>query len=283
MPRAKATIGDVFEIFTPAGLAYIQYTHDGKGMGQLIRVLPGLFAVRPPDLAELARRRELYFIFYTLEYAIRANEVELVSHQPVPSWAQPYPTMRWGSMPDFQSGKTLAWKCFRASDELTVENHLRTLVVRTLTPEQEKLSIHQLWPHPVMVRELARGWLPEKAEEFRLQDIAKAREWKENSPHKSASPADGMQHFLYFPRKKDAEAAAGELRSRGYSAKVSMGADEQSWLTRAAKDVLETGVEMDKVRDEMEFLATQFGGEYDGWETAIDRFSPNTSEDEKVN
>jgi hypothetical protein len=79
--------------------------------------------------------------------------------------------MRWPGALDFQGGKTLARKFFKASDKLTVENHLRTPVVRTLTPEQEKLSIHQLWPHQVLVREVARGWLPEKAEEFRVQDL----------------------------------------------------------------------------------------------------------------
>jgi hypothetical protein len=92
MPKTKTRIGDIFEVFTPAGLAYVQYTHDGKGMGQLVRTLPGLFAIRPKNFAELAQQKELYFTFYTLEYAVRANDVELVSHQPVPLWARPYPT-----------------------------------------------------------------------------------------------------------------------------------------------------------------------------------------------
>ncbi len=281
MRRSKARIGDVFEIFTPAGLAYVQYTHDGKSMAQLVRILPGLFAVRPHNFEELAKQRELYFVFYTLEYAIRANDVEVVSHQPVPQWAQPDPIMRWG-LPDFHGGKILAWKFFRASDELTVENHLRAPVAPTLTPEQEKLSIHELWSHQVLVREIARGWLPEKAEEFRLQD-AEAGENEKDLPRESASAEAGMQHFLYFPRKRDAEAAARELRSRGYSVKVSKGADEQSWLTLAVKAVPQDRAEMDEVRDEMEFLAKQFGGEYDGWETAVDLLGSSTSDDETVN
>ena len=76
---------------TPAGLAYLQYSHDddGCGMGQLVRVLPGLHDIRPDDFAELARQKELYFVFYTLEYALRAGQTQIVSNQPVPEWAVP--------------------------------------------------------------------------------------------------------------------------------------------------------------------------------------------------
>ena len=87
----KSQIGDVYEIKTSAGLAYVQYTHDGRDMGQLVRVLPGLFSARPSDFAKLTKQRELYFVFYTLNYALRDHQAEVVSRQPVPEWAQPYP------------------------------------------------------------------------------------------------------------------------------------------------------------------------------------------------
>ncbi len=67
--KKRAEIGDVCEIRTPAGLAYVQYTHPHPSMGQLVRVLPGLYAGRP-DVRELAQQKELYFIFYTLDYAL---------------------------------------------------------------------------------------------------------------------------------------------------------------------------------------------------------------------
>lgn len=81
MPGKKAKIGDICEIATPAGLAYVQYTHDGRGMGQLVRVLPGLFSTRPTDFAELSQQKERYFAFYTLSYALRDHQVEVVSHR----------------------------------------------------------------------------------------------------------------------------------------------------------------------------------------------------------
>jgi len=111
-------------------------------------VLPGLFSIRPTDFAELAKQRELYFIFYTLKYALRDGQAEVVSNQPVPHWAQPFPLMRWPSAHD-RKGRTVAWKLFSASTGLTLDEHQRTPVIRKLTPEQEKLSVLELWPHPV--------------------------------------------------------------------------------------------------------------------------------------
>jgi len=263
----KAEIGDICEIGTPAGLAYIQYTHDSDSMGQVVRVLPGLFSARPKNFTELAKQRELYFVFYSLKYALRDHQAEVVSHQPVPQWAQPYPLMRWPCARD-SSGKTIAWKIFEASTRLTLENHQRTPVLRELTPEQQKLSIHCLVSHPSMVRDLARGWTPERAEELRLQDVAEAGQRKKAAGNISSER--GMRHYLYFPKKTDAESAGQELRKRGFSVEVRMGADGKNWLALATSDPPKTGEQMGTVRDEMEALAAQFGGEYDGWEAAID-------------
>jgi hypothetical protein len=167
--KKKAKIGDICEISTSLGLYYIQYTHDGLGMGQLVRVLPGRFSVRPINFAELAREKEVYFVFYTLDSELRNNQTKVVSNQPVPHWAQPYPRMRWQGGYD-KDGRTTSWKIFLASDPLTLESHRRTPVIHDLTCEQRKLSIHQLWPHSVLVKELDRGWTPERAEELKMKD-----------------------------------------------------------------------------------------------------------------
>lgn len=279
MPGKKPKIGDICEIKTPAGLAYVQYTHEGRDMGQLVRVLPGLFSIRPTDFAELSQQKELYFAFYALNCAFRNHQTEVVSHQPVPGWAQPYPLMRWCGARD-PSGRAIAWKIFSASSPLTVEEHQRTPLIYTLTPEQQRLSVHQLWPHPVMVKEIARGWTPERAEELRLQDAAEAE--KQTPPEKRAS--EPMKHYLYFPKKPNAEEAGEQLRSRGFSVQVRKGASGEDWLTLATKAPPKTGEQMDELRDEMEALAAQFGGEYDGWEAAIDSLGSRSVENgQKVN
>jgi hypothetical protein len=40
-------------------------------MGQLVRILPGLFRSRLEDFGRPAGEKELYFIFYDLEDAVR--------------------------------------------------------------------------------------------------------------------------------------------------------------------------------------------------------------------
>jgi hypothetical protein len=264
----KPKIGDLCEIKTPAGLAYVQYTHDNKILGQLVRVLPGLFRTRPSDFGGLAKQRELYSVFYTLDHALGDQQAEIVSHQPVPEWARPYPLMRWGGARD-PSGKIVAWKIFSASSLLTLEEHQRIPLIHSLTPEQLKISIHQLWPHPVMVKELARGWTPERSEALLLEDIAETETQTENSTSQRRA-SEPMKHYLYFAKKANAEEAGEQLRHRGFSVEVRKSASGEDWLILATKAPPKTGEQIDELRDEMEALAAQFGGEYDGWEAAIE-------------
>ena len=282
MARTKAEIGDISEIKTPRGLAYVQYTHDSKDMGQLVRVLPGLFNTRPTDFAELAKQNELYFVFYTLNYALLDQQAEVVSHQPLPEWAQSYPLMRWCGARDL-SGKAISWKIFSASSSLTVDEHQRTPIIRNLTPEQQKLSIRELWPHPVMVKKLTRSWTPERAEEIRLQDAAKGEQGTVSSiPEKRVS--EPMKHYLYFPKKQSAEEVGRRLRGQGFSVQVGMGAGGKDWLTLAKKAPPKTAEQMDELRDEMQALAEQFDGEYDGWEAAVDSLGISSPEHgQKIN
>jgi hypothetical protein len=265
--KKKAQFGDIVEINTPAGLAYLQYTHNGGNMGELVRVLPGLFITRPTEFAELAKQKELYFVFYTLTYSLRKNLAEIVSHQPVPQWAKPHPLMRWPGAQD-QSGKTIAWKIFKASDPLTVETHQHTPLIRTLSPEQQSLSIRHLWPHPVMVRELARGWTPERAEELRIKDMAEAKASRPSQSESADVIDQPMRHYLYFPKKLDAETAGRRLRERGFSVEVRKGADGDNWLALATHGTPQNAYDVEELRDEMEALAAKLRGEYDGWEIA---------------
>ena len=61
-------------------------------------------------------------------------------------------------------------------------------------------------------------------------------------------------------------------------------ANGENWLALATKAPPKTGEQMDELRDEMEALAAQFGGEYDGWEAAIDSLgSGGVEHRQKVN
>jgi hypothetical protein len=259
----KIELGDIAEIKTSAGLAYVQYTHDGKDMGQLVRVLPGLYPSRPADFAELAGQRELYFIFYTLQYALQRGQTEVVSNQPIPDWARPIPVMR------HRSGAS--WRMVSALAPLTMEFLQRTPVIRELTSEQRKLSIHVLRPHPAMVAELARRWTPERSEELEEQDRTLARVRMGGQQTTASSSEQTMRHYLYFADRTNAEKAAQWFQSQGFSVETILGADGENWLTTVKHLVPTTVEEMDKLRDEIEALAAELNGEYDGWEAAEGR------------
>jgi len=57
--KQNVKIGDVLEVPTPRGFAYVQYAHYQKPYGTLIRVLPGFHQSRPTDFAQLAKTKEL--------------------------------------------------------------------------------------------------------------------------------------------------------------------------------------------------------------------------------
>jgi Regulator of ribonuclease activity B len=270
MAKKRAKVGDVFEIKTPAGLAYVQYTHDDPGLGQLVRVLPGLYAKRP-DLKKLISERELYFVFYPVEYALRDGQVEVVSQDAVPAWAIPFPTMRRRGGDD-RNGRTTSWLIGDGSRQSTLEEIKQLVRVREedLTLEQRRLSIAaEIWPHPILVKELARGWVPEREEEFRLLDVAAAEARKRSEVMcDKQEERKVLDHYLYFAKKSSAERAAAILREKGWSVEVRMGADGENWLA-LAKQPAPIEEDIEEVRNELEHLADELGGEYDGWGAAV--------------
>jgi hypothetical protein len=267
MPKKKAKIGDILEVKTPLGLVYMQYTHEEVSMGAIVRILPGFFSMRPRDFTELARQHELYFTFYTLRYAVPNGDVEIVSNQPVPHWAEPYPMMRHSNGAD-RTGKTHSWKILRADTPFTLDNLRKSPNVVTLTPDLAKLSIHALWTHPLLAKRLAQSWTPERAEDLRLKAIA-AEARTAGSPQSKVLTAHVTQHYLYFPEESGAEQAAQWFRSQGFVVEVRRGADGISWLALVKHDEPEGEEALEKLRHEMEAIAERLNGEYDGWETAV--------------
>lgn len=47
---ARIKIGDVFKINTPNGEAYLQYVYEDKTLGELVRILPGVYEKSPKTL-----------------------------------------------------------------------------------------------------------------------------------------------------------------------------------------------------------------------------------------
>jgi hypothetical protein len=268
LKKKKARIGDIAEIVAPAGLAYVQYSHDGCGMGQLVRVLPGLHDIRPDDFAELARQKELYFVFYTLEYALRAGQTQIVSNQPVPKWAVPAPLMRHPGLRDVNDGRVVNWRIDPAMASPTIDWIRNTPPVYELSPELRRMSICMLVSHPAMVKDVAQGWTPERNEELEEEARQRARLSGANQAMYPHPENQRMQHYLYFAKREDAQKAAEWLRKRSFSVETNLAPDGESWLT-LGKHSPPDSKDMEALRDKLEALADKLHGEYDGWELRV--------------
>jgi hypothetical protein len=261
--KSKLKIGDVFQLKTPGGFIYGQYTHHGEDMGQLVRVLPGTYSARPLDFATLASQKELYFVFFTLELGLRAKQVEIVSNQPIPEWAKEFPIMRRRGGIDRQ-GQTQNWIIGHGLRLYTVPDIQRAFHVRELTPEQRKLSIPTLMSPQALTKAIMKCWTPERDEEINIEARRRATEEQQKRGPGTTEQPTFIDHYLYFPKTIQAEIAARRLKAKGWTVIVRMGADGENWLA-LAKQPAPIDPDIEEVREELERLAEELNGEYDGW------------------
>jgi hypothetical protein len=78
-----------------------------------------------------------------------------------------------------------------------------------------------------------------------------------------------FHHYLYFPPEVASAQAANDLRRIGFTAEQQLSAYDENWLVLASHAMVPTTEAVEFVREQMEALATRFGGEYDGWEAEV--------------
>jgi hypothetical protein len=82
-------------------------------------------------------------------------------------------------------------------------------------------------------------------------------------------------HYLYFPTQEAARTVAGALREDGFTAEPQPAANAHEhppnpWLVLATGRCVVNEQSLTQLRDSLEELAESMGGEYDGWETAVE-------------
>jgi len=106
----KLIPGDIVEIPTPEGNAYVQVTHDHASYPQTVRVLPGRHRERPDNFDFLVRLKSEFVAMVMLDQAIGNMRIkaEKVANTDVPSDYKTFPTFR---MPirDKQGGIAYWW------------------------------------------------------------------------------------------------------------------------------------------------------------------------------
>ncbi len=78
-----------------------------------------------------------------------------------------------------------------------------------------------------------------------------------------------IEFFTYFQEEVSADTACGSLAAKGFSVSVSLSALTDEYLCFATKEVVPTLEEMHRLRSELESLAAELDGEYDGWGTPV--------------
>ena len=149
----KIQIGDLFEISTPKGYAYFQYVYQKDADSvEMIKVLPGLFAVRPnfSELDILVSGKELFFIFFPVGAALRKKLISKVDHFSTYEFSPPK-YMRSGY---FIKDK-FSWKL------VDIETLKRT-PIEVLTPEIINLSPFECWNDTMLIEKLTEGWTLEQ-------------------------------------------------------------------------------------------------------------------------
>jgi hypothetical protein len=139
----KIQLGDIFEIETSKGKAYLHYIYKDSTIGALIRVLPGLYAFPPDNLDILANSKELYMIFFPLSAANNRKIVKLVGHYPENNFPKP----RFMRIEHDSDG----W------DIVNTDTWQRELV-RNLSSEQKELSPWGVWNDTLLVERLVGNW-----------------------------------------------------------------------------------------------------------------------------
>jgi hypothetical protein len=78
-----------------------------------------------------------------------------------------------------------------------------------------------------------------------------------------------IEFFLYFPTEAAAESACETLRSRDFSVSVRPSASTSEFLCFATKLLIPTIDELSRLTTELDTLASELGGEYDGWGSPV--------------
>lgn len=144
---ARIKVGDIFEITTPEGKAYLHYIHKDSVTGELVRVLQDLYSERPKDLNEIVTLKERYMVSFPLSAAARKKIVEPVGHYSASNFSKP----KFMRTEHRIRGEFLGWHL------IDTETWHRQLV-KTLSPEQKKLSPWGIWNDTLLIENLVNNW-----------------------------------------------------------------------------------------------------------------------------
>lgn len=79
-----------------------------------------------------------------------------------------------------------------------------------------------------------------------------------------------VRYYLYVDEQEEAEQVAAQVRHGDRSVTVEPSADGSEWLVLVTENVIVDAATLAARRSEFEGVLGSVGGEYDGWEAAVD-------------
>lgn len=147
MKRIK--VGDVFEIDTPKGRAYIQYVLKNKMIGELIRVLPGVYENQPDNLLQIVNAKEEYFVHFPVKAANKQKIINLMGNFGLPKGIDIPKQFRTKKMD--KHGTPIGWQI------IDYETWQRE-TVDELLDEHKKISPWGIWNDTLLIERISQGW-----------------------------------------------------------------------------------------------------------------------------
>jgi regulator of RNase E activity RraB len=159
----------------------------------------------------------------------------------------------------------------------TDEYYMLDSLVRTLDREIDSPpSPDAWWERMLQRREEHARRLPE------LLEIARSGDTQMRQEDRTAfafaveqgldtSRPQQFEHYLYFPKRVQAKAAASELVQRGFEVSIERGASEDNWLLLAKQTIIPDEDTLDATIEFLEEFAPRYGGNYDGWGVELKR------------
>lgn len=141
--------GDVFEIETHKGKAYLQYVFENNNIGQLVRVLRGLYSKIPEDIEKVVMSEELFLVHFPVKAAFNRKILTLVGNFPLPKNFK-IPNYFRSDFRD-NEGNLLYWHLI---DYTTWKRRK----IDNLDVDQKKLSPWGVWNDTLLIEKLENGW-----------------------------------------------------------------------------------------------------------------------------
>lgn len=250
--KPRVALGDLFEIRTRRGLAYAQLSHEHSEAGRILRVLPGFFPSRPPDLDAIVAGETAWFAQLNPVYALAQGTFSgIVGRYQIPEHAQEFPGFKDAER-DPRTGAIKGWEVWKGG---------RVRFRRKLNAEQHGYSPDGQMSDEFFLTLLEYG--------FRAGDDLDALDRAQSEDQTGAGTRDGVdpksdlpgrvEHFLYFDSAETARRAVARLLEDGIAAELGIDHDgEYSAYAYSDHADLSTA-------DRIAELAEELGGEYDGY------------------